>query len=406
MRVLLVTRGFPPRGGGIGVYTRITAATMRRLCVDASVLATHPAEPSRDDVVDGVPVFFRPFRPGADGEVGSWVERQLGALPVEPDLIEVPDYGGFGVGNDHGRVVVCSLHGCVALVNRALGRHGADARRRERLEGRTVATASALLAPTRHVLRATREVIPGAVARPGYVLPHPLDLDRWPATEPASMAEPEVAVVGKLERLKGQDIAIRACAVLQRRGIRVRLVLVGPSNDAADGVPYGEYLRRLAADLGVDCLVRDELVSRRDVAGYLRRARVLLVPSRWDTFPYAAVEAMAAGRPVVCGPAVGTSEMLHDAGMGRLVTATNQPDELADALAPLLRDARYAAAVGRQLSDFVRTHCDATAATRKRLDVYAALVARPALGVPSGRCAVAAAPDGRPAPALGRAQRR
>ncbi len=98
--------------------------------------------------------------------------------------------------------------------------------------------------------------------------------------------------------------------------------------------------------------------------------------------------------------------MLHDAGMGRLVTATNQPDELADALAPLLRDARYAAAVGRQLSDFVRTHCDATAATRKRLDVYAALVARPALGVPSGRCAVAAAPDGRPAPALGRAQRR
>jgi glycosyltransferase involved in cell wall biosynthesis len=79
------------------------------------------------------------------------------------------------------------------------------------------------------------------------------------------------------------------------------------------------------------------------------------VCSRYDNFPFVGLEAMSAGRPVVCTPATGTAEIMEGTGAGALV-----PVDDAASLAAALR--RYlvdplAAGRGRRGPFRRRRHC-------------------------------------------------
>ena len=94
-------------------------------------------------------------------------------------------------------------------------------------------------------------------------------------------------VTARLSEEKGVDVAIRAAALT---GVPLRV--------AGDG-PQRPDLERLAGELRapVEFLGR---ADRASLAALLRRAAVVLVPSRFhETAGYAAMEAMAAGVPVL-----------------------------------------------------------------------------------------------------------
>lgn len=103
-------------------------------------------------------------------------------------------------------------------------------------------------------------------------------------------------VSGRLVEEKGFDIAIAAA-----RAAGAPLVVAG------DG-PDGERLRALAS--GAD--VRFEgRVSEQRLAELRSQAGVVLVPSRWEEpCPYAALDALAAGVPVLAGDRGGLPELV------------------------------------------------------------------------------------------------
>ena len=70
---------------------------------------------------------------------------------------------------------------------------------------------------------------------------------------------------------------------------------------------------------------------RAALRGFLAGARIAVVPSRWENFPNACVEAMASGLPVIATRQGGMAEMIADGESGWLVE-TADPGKLAGAL--------------------------------------------------------------------------
>ena len=144
-----------------------------------------------------------------------------------------------------------------------------------------------------------------------------------------------VVVVGALEARKGHAVLLAAAAALAPAAPRLRYVFCGEGRQA-------EALARAAAAL--DGAV--EMVGfRRDVAACLAAADVVALPSLQEGLGVAALEAMAAGRPVVASRVGGLAEAVVHEETGLLVPP-GDPTALATALARLARDPGLRARLG------------------------------------------------------------
>ena len=162
--------------------------------------------------------------------------------------------------------------------------------------------------------------------------------------------------VGRIQPLKGIDVAVRSLAALcadgeEARGAPFRLVVVGgPSG------PHGDEeharLLRLVRELGVERHVAlvppqpHELLST-----YYRAADVCLVPSRSESFGLVALEAAACGTPVVASAVGGLTTLVDDGRTGFLVEPSD-PEAFARrvrhiAAEPLVAERQSTAAVLR-----------------------------------------------------------
>lgn len=128
----------------------------------------------------------------------------------------------------------------------------------------------------------------------------------------------QVLFAARLQPLKGPELAIRALAKVPSSR-RPDLVVVGDiSEDFAD---YGRELDALVDELGLGSKV--QFVgpkSRAELAELMGCSRLLLVPSHSETFGLVALEAAAAGCPVLASGAGGLAEAVADGVSGRLLT--------------------------------------------------------------------------------------
>lgn len=161
----------------------------------------------------------------------------------------------------------------------------------------------------------------------------------------ATADEVVVLAIGALVRRKGHDLLLDATA---RAGadIRFRVVLCG------DG-PEAGRLRERAARLGVPLVLTG---FRRDVAACLAAADIVAMPSRQEGLGVAALESMAAGKPLVATRVGGLGEVVRPEETGLLVPAEDVP-ALAAALArvasdPMLRGRLGAAARAHVLASY------------------------------------------------------
>ncbi|MCB1003535.1 MAG: glycosyltransferase, partial [Acidimicrobiales bacterium] len=108
---------------------------------------------------------------------------------------------------------------------------------------------------------------------------------------------PVLLFVGRIQPLKGVDVAVRTLAALAHPD--AVLVVVGGAS-GADGHREVERVRELAADLGVADRIRWVAPQPHHLLStYYRAADVALVPSRSESFGLVALEAAACGTPVV-----------------------------------------------------------------------------------------------------------
>jgi len=173
--------------------------------------------------------------------------------------------------------------------------------------------------------------------------PAPVDRDAGRAALGLPTDRFVVAVVGRVHPWKGQDILAWALAEPALAEIGAIGLVVG---DAIAGGNAEKRLDALERVLPLDGRLR-RLGFRDDVDTVLGAVDAVVVPStRPEPLGQVALEAAAAGRPVVASRAGGVAEVVRDGETGLLVPP-GDPAALAAALARLAADPEEAARMGR-----------------------------------------------------------
>jgi D-inositol-3-phosphate glycosyltransferase len=183
---------------------------------------------------------------------------------------------------------------------------------------------------------------------------------------------PMLLFVGRIQPLKGLDVAIGALGELRRTHAQL-VVVGGPSGP--DGEAEEAKALRLADELGVADRIRwVEPQPHHLLATYYRAADVCVVPSRSESFGLVALEAAACGTPVVAA-AVGGLRTLVEHGETGLLVEERQPEVFARAVEAVLADAAKARAMSDAAATRARGYTWSTTAARLRR-LYADLTAR------------------------------
>ncbi len=146
-----------------------------------------------------------------------------------------------------------------------------------------------------------------------------------------------VGWIGRMTGVKRTEDVLLACRRLRESGVDALLCLVG------DG-PERDAIERRASELGVirHCLF---LGYQEDVGRFYAAFDALVLPSTSEGTPVSAIEALAAGRPVVATAVGGVPDVVREGKDGFLV-APGAVDELAERLSRLAADPELRARMG------------------------------------------------------------
>jgi glycosyltransferase involved in cell wall biosynthesis len=203
-------------------------------------------------------------------------------------------------------------------------------------------------------------VLPGAVdlaAIDAFRAAHPRDALR----QKYGIAPDDYVLleVGTVCERKAQHLLVEALKQLEFSGIkrRLRCLFVGAREDDATRA-YLSGVRDRIARLGLSDVVR--LVDETDDAlDYLQLADLFVLPSLNESFPRSLLEAMAFGLPIIATRICGVPEMIAHEHDGLLVPP-GHPEALTTAILRCLRQADFAAEMGRRGFAKARRLYDAT----------------------------------------------
>jgi glycosyltransferase involved in cell wall biosynthesis len=356
VRIALLAQEVSPAyaGGGIGTYTSYLAAGLRMLGHDVTVVGRHDGPWTEEDGTVYAPRVHLPRRgryPTLADRLEAAIEcrraiRRLGRF----DVIEGPDWLAEAalLPRDTARLHARHVHGG----HRTLREHAGwlpDRQQRlaERFEARDLRRADVVTAASR-----LSTLLPsGAAVTPARIVPMPVP----PMHATPIPPERIVTLIGRVERRKGPEVLLDAAALVGDVTVR----FVGRDTRTDTGESYAAALRRRAT-------VPVEFTGpRTDLANVLAETRVVAVPSRYEPFSMVALEALAAGRPVILSDRTGAAEVLTDEH-GAYVFPEGDAPALAAHLRTLLDDP----SPGSRGPAYVRVHHSLAGAARAKVAVW------------------------------------
>lgn len=183
-------------------------------------------------------------------------------------------------------------------------------------------------------------------------------------------ANADTVLLGMVSRLieqKGVSYGLAAFAQIAAQYPQARLVIAG------DG-PLRRSLEAQADSLGIREWV-DFLGWREDVMTVFAGLDILLLPSLWEGFGLALLEAMASRLPIIASRVSAIPEVVIDGETGLLVPPRDVP-KLAAAMATLVADSPLRHHLGLMGEDRLEEHFTAEQMVNETLSLYNVLVAR------------------------------
>jgi glycosyltransferase involved in cell wall biosynthesis len=236
--------------------------------------------------------------------------------------------------------------------------------------------------PSAYLAGVVRNKYPGASVR---VLPNGVDARLFARAAEMTQRDPRipggrpvVLYAGRMSPEKGPLVVAKAFAELRKRRPDCFLVLagefsVGPST--SNRVRYGDEIRRTVAGYADDCIVLGSVTPERMHEVYAH-ADLVVVPSQFEEpFGMVALEALAAGRPVLAFRRGGLPEFIVDGRNGFLMDGTDDPVRLAERIDALLGDPAALAHVASAARECVAERYDWSAVAREVEAAYVQVLA-------------------------------
>jgi D-inositol-3-phosphate glycosyltransferase len=384
-------------GGGMNVYVRELSSALAEAGVECDVFtrSSRRGLPLVEQVGPGFRVHHVPAGPQssvAKEELPEHVEEFTDGVLDRIDESGAPDviHANYWLSGVAGHVLKHRLELPLVSTFHTLARVKAEEAaeehdRRAKAEAEVIGCSDAILASSA-AEAAQLERLYGAVPERIEIVPPGVDHHLFsPGDGRAARAElglgdePVLLFVGRIQPLKGADVAVRALAALaqerpsDRAGPPTLVLVGGPSGP--DGDAELARLHELVADLGLVERVRFMPPQPHGhLAAFYRAADVCLVPSRSESFGLVALEAAACGTPVVAAAVGGLRTLVNHGASGFLVEGRH-PEAYATHVAKLLDNPALAADMSVEAAARAgRYRWSITAARLRRL--YADLTVR------------------------------
>ncbi|SIO46334.1 Glycosyltransferase involved in cell wall bisynthesis [Bradyrhizobium erythrophlei] len=184
------------------------------------------------------------------------------------------------------------------------------------------------------------------------VISNPLDASAGAITWQLDKCDTNrVLYVGRFDELKGGDLVLRAFGTLSERYPNLRLTFVGPDvgiqENGERNYSFQQFVRQylpISAWSRIDYLGK---IPHAEVMSLRPNHVLTIVASRFEMFPYAVLEAMSVGSPIVAADVGGIPELISHRHNG-LLFANQNVAELIEVCRSLLDDHVLAKALGSQ----------------------------------------------------------
>ncbi|MEU9333829.1 D-inositol-3-phosphate glycosyltransferase [Streptomyces sp. NPDC048290] len=314
----------------VEIFTRATSAALRPTVELApGVLVRHiDAGPYEGLAKEDLPAQLCAF---THGVMQAWAGHRPGHYDLVHSHYWLSGHVGWLAAQRWGVPLVHAMHTMAKVKNASLA-DGDTPEPAARVIGETqiVAAADRLIANT---AEEAEELVRHYGADPAKVaVVHPgVNLARFHpgagrAAARARLGLPQDALIplfaGRIQPLKAPDVLLRAVAVLlgERPELRSRIVVPVVGGPSGSGLARPEGLHKLAARLGIADVVRFRPpVGQERLADWFRAASVLVMPSYSESFGLVAIEAQAAGTPVLAAAVGGLPVAVRDGETGFLV---------------------------------------------------------------------------------------
>ncbi|NEE14075.1 D-inositol-3-phosphate glycosyltransferase [Streptomyces sp. SID7499] len=365
----------------VEIFTRATAAALPPTVeLSPGVLVRHvDAGPYEGLNKEDLPAQLCAF---THGVMQAWAGHRPGYYDLVHSHYWLSGHVGWLAAQRWGVPLVHAMHTMAKVKNANLA-DGDSPEPAARVIGETqiVSAADRLIANTteeadelvRHYAAETDKV---AVVHPGVNLSRFSPADGRAAAR-ARLGLPQDALIplfaGRIQPLKAPDVLLRAVAVLldERPELRSRILVPVVGGPSGSGLAKPEGLQKLAARLGVADVVRFRPpVGQEQLADWFRAASVLVMPSYSESFGLVAIEAQAAGTPVLAASVGGLPVAVRDGHTGFLVRG-HDPADYARVLGDFADDPRLTDRLGGQAARHAQSFGWDTAAAATA-DVYTA----------------------------------
>jgi 1,4-alpha-glucan branching enzyme len=381
--VLMLAWEYPPLVvGGLARHVANLAEALVAHGWQVHVITRTDLPYTHDEVVDGVFVHRVAVMRPHGGSFLDWVlqlnlamldcARQLLASNVPVDVLHAHDWlvqrAAKALKEYSGLPLICTIHAT---------EHGRNGGIYTGLQRRIHHEEWVLTYESAHVIVCSafmRDEVTRLFALPGdkvTVIPNGIRCDGLllAGRHEAPDTERVVLFIGRMVREKGVHVLLQAAPRIRSAVPHVRFVLIGRG-------PMEEDLRAQASRLGLDDVVQFlGFISDAERDAWLRRASVCVFPSLYEPFGIVALEAMAAGVPVVVSDAGGLREIVHHEETG-LTAFTGHADSLADQTIRLLQDPTLARRVSVRAIATVRERFAWESIAARTAEIYA-MVHRP-----------------------------
>lgn len=195
----------------------------------------------------------------------------------------------------------------------------------------------------------------GAASR---IVPNGLWPHEFGEVKPARDAT-DILFIGEMRHLKGVDTLIEAIKLATERKITATLVGDGPDRTQFES---------LANELGLSS--RISFTGAMPAQQAFGLGRLMVVPSRNESFPYIVLETIAAGKPVIATRVGGIPEIIED----DVLIEPDNPEVLAKTITQALGDADASRSLARARAKRVAQDFSAPRMGRQLIDFYESIL--------------------------------
>lgn len=258
---------------------------------------------------------------------------------------------------------VITIHGLVFRETAGLGRFSSERLAgwtRENLQRRAAKRARHIISISPYV----DEYLAGWANARLWPVANPIDPEFFDI-EPPRREGLRIICVGIVSERKNQALLVRACSLLQKRGIPFECRIVGQFSPGAD-----ERMGSLIQEQGLSGnVIMTGRISREDLLKLYAWSNVVVLPSREETSPLSLIQGMACGRCVMGASAAGIPKLLREGAFGTLF-AGEAAEDLAARLGQFSSDPAPFWAKAQPGQEFARATFQPASVAQQTIDVY------------------------------------